>query len=54
MLANFDELIIPNYNAISGGGGGKLRRSYKSRRIIKNKTRKFKKSNKSRTRRTYR
>ena len=54
MDTNFDKLIIPNYDGISARGGGKLRQVYKSRRIIKNKTRKFKRSNKSRTRRTYR
>jgi hypothetical protein len=51
MLANFDELIIPNYSGISARGGSKAN---KKRRSIKTRTRKLKRSNKSRTRRTYR
>ncbi len=54
MDTNFDKLIIQNYNGISARGGGKARQVYKKRRSIKNKTNKFKRSNKSRTRRTYR
>lgn len=53
MLTNFDQLIISNYSGISGTarGGSKVKRGYRNRR---SRTRKLKRSNKSRTRRTYR
>jgi hypothetical protein len=54
MLTNFDELIISNYSPISAKGGSKAKRGYRRRRSSKNKTKKLKRSNKSRTRRTYR
>lgn len=48
MLADFDKLITTNYSPISSKGGSKRRRSRKLR------TRRYKSSNKSRTRRRYR
>ena len=54
MLTDFDQPIIPIYSPISARGGSKSKRVYRRRRSIKNKTNKFKRSNKSRTRRIYR
>lgn len=54
MLTNFDKPIIPIYSPISAKGGSKSKRGYSRRTSIKNKTKKIKRSNKSRTRRTYR
>lgn len=51
MLTNFDQPIIPIYSPISARGGSKVKRGYRTRR---SRTRKLKRSNKSRTRRTYR
>jgi hypothetical protein len=48
MLAYFDKPIISNYSPISSKGGSKRRRTRKFR------TRKYKRSNKSRTRRRHR
>jgi hypothetical protein len=47
MLTDFNQQIISNYSPISAKGG-------RRRRSRKLRTRKYKKSNKSRTRRRYR
>ena len=56
MLADFNQLIIPNYSPISARGGrkstGRLRRKLSRGRKLK--TRRHNKTNKSRTRRRYR
>jgi hypothetical protein len=52
MLTDFNQNIIPDYSPISARGGSKARRK-RSRKLSRNlKTRRHKKSNKSRTRRT--
>lgn len=53
MMTNLNQPIIPYYSPISAKGGSKAKRVYGTRRSIKNKTKKIKRSNKSRTRRKY-